>query len=186
LKINIISIIGAIIALIGIVLPWWTMNVTVVATGVNLPYSRSIYLYQTTTTVSGTTVTGQTSLWYGWAAFVFLVLGALVGIAFSFIQRARIMVAMGGILTLLSVTVFAVGLQKDVSTSTIYPPGAGLFSSGNFFGSNFTTYLSFGFWLALVGAIVMLVASLRKPKTTTPTAIPPPTPAQQEPSTTPS
>jgi phosphoglycerol transferase MdoB-like AlkP superfamily enzyme len=194
LRINIISIIGAVIALIGLVLPWWTITYSVepgimIPTGTITSYSASIYTYQTTATSYGTTVTGQMNLWYGWAAFTLLMLGALVGIAFSLIPRARALLAIGGALALLSVIVFAAGLQNDLSTTSGLS-GIGLLSSGTTsvlgVSYNYTTYLTFGFWLALVGAIVMLFASLRKPKTTAPTTTPPPPqPAQQEPSTTP-
>jgi hypothetical protein len=193
LRINIISIIGAVIALIGLVLPWWTITYSVspgisVEPGMIYSYSASIYTYQTTASGYGTTVTGQMNLWYGWAAFALLALGALAGIAFSFIPRARAILALGGALALLSVIVFAAGLQNDLSTTSGLS-GIGLFSSGTTsvlgVSYSYTTYLSIGFWLALVGAIVMLVASLRKPKATAPTAVPPPTPAQQEQASTP-
>jgi phosphoglycerol transferase MdoB-like AlkP superfamily enzyme len=193
LRINIISIIGAVIALIGLALPWWTITYTVspgisIGPGMISSYSASIYTYQTTSSGYGYTVTGQMDLWYGWAAFTLLVLGALLAIAFSLIPRARALLALGGALSLLSVIVFAAGLQNDLSTTSGLS-GIGLLSSGTTsvlgVSYNYTTYLSIGFWLTLVGAIVMLVASLRKPKTTAPTAVPPP-PTQQEPSTPPS
>jgi hypothetical protein len=193
LRINIISIIGAVIALIGLVLPWWTITYSLssgisVEPGMIYSYSASIYTYQTTATGYGTTVTGQMNLWYGWAAFTLLTLGALLGIAFSLIPKARALLALGGALALLSVIVFAAGLQNDLSTTSGLS-GIGLLSSGTTsvlgVSYSYTTYLSIGFWLALVGAIVMLIASLRKPKTTAPTTVPPPTPAQQEQASTP-
>jgi hypothetical protein len=183
LKINVIGIIGAIIALIGLALPWWTMTFSMTA-GMNLSYSASIYLYQTTASGIGTSVTGQMNLWYGWVAFVLLMLGALFGIAGSLIP-ARVILALGGILALLSTVVFAAGLQNDLS-STSGLSSIGMFSSGSFFEYSYATYLSFGFWLALIGAIVILVASLKKPKVTRPTVTPPSPPAQEEAVTSPS
>jgi hypothetical protein len=176
--------IGAIIALIGLALPWWTVTFSVYA-GMNLSYSTSIYLYQTTASGMGTFVTGQMNLWYGWVAFVLLVLGALFGIAFSVIPKAGLILVVGGILSLLSAIVFAAGLQNDLS-GTSGVSGIGLFSSGSFFAQSYITYLSFGFWLALIGAIVMLAAPLKKTKTTAPTVIPPPPPAQEKASASPS
>jgi hypothetical protein len=183
LKINIIGIIGAVIAVIGLALPWWTMTFSVTA-GMNLSYSASIYLYQTTASGIGTSVTGQMNLWYGWVAFVLLVLGALFGIAGSLIP-ARVILVLGGILALLSTIVFATGLQNDLS-STSNLSSIGLFSSGSFLGTSYTTYLSFGFWLALIGAIMILASSLKKPVATVPTVMPPPPPAQEKPITSPS
>jgi hypothetical protein len=183
LKINIIGIIGAIIALIGLVLPWWTMTFSV-TTGINLSYSASIYLYQTTASGIGTSVTGPMNLWYGWVAFILLVLGIFFGIAGSLIP-ARVILVISVILALLSIIVFAAGLQSNLSSTTGLS-GIGLFSSGSFFGYSYMTYLSFGFWFALIGAIVMLAASLKKPKAVSPTVIPPPPPAQEEAGTSPS
>ena len=183
MKINIIGIIGAVIALIGLALPWWTMTFSATA-GMNFSYSASIYLYQTTASGIGTTITGQMDLWYGWVAFALLVLGAFFGIAGSLI-RARLILVIGGILALLSIIVFAAGLQNDLS-STGSLSGIGLFSSGSSLGYNYTTYLSFGFWLALVGAIVMLSALVKKPKAAAPTVVPPTPPAQEKASTSPS
>jgi hypothetical protein len=177
LRINIIGIIGAIIALIGLALPWWTMTLSVSLVQTN-SYSASIYLYQTTASGIGTSVTGPMNLWYGWVAFALLVLGALFGAAGCLIQ-AKIILAAGAILALLSVIIFAAGLQNDLS-STSGLSGIGLFSSGSFFGYSYVTYLSFGFWLALIGAIVMLAASLKNPKPISPTVIPPPSPAQEK------
>lgn len=178
MKLNIIGIIGAIIALIGLVLPWWTMTFSVSA-GINVSYSASIYLYQTTASGVGVSVTGEMNLWYGWVAFALLVLGALFGIAGGIIPKARMILAIGGVLALLSVIIFAVGLQNDLS-STPALSGVGLFSSGSFsgFGTSYSymTYLSFGFWLALVGSIIMVAASFKKLKTIPPAEAPPPPP----------
>jgi hypothetical protein len=171
LKVNIIGIIGAIIALIGLALPWWTMTYSMTA-GMNLSYSVSIYLYQITRSSAGASMISDINLWYGWVAFVLLVLGALFGIAGSLIP-ARVILVLGGILALLSTIVFAAGLQNDFS-STSSPSNIGLFSSGNSFLISYTTYLSFGFWLALAGAILILAASLKKPTETPQTVTPPP------------
>jgi hypothetical protein len=189
LKINVIGIIGAIIALIGLVLPWWTITLSISSPQTDFSYSATIYLYQTTATGIGTSVTGPMNLWYGWVAFILLVLGALFGIAGSLIQE-RFMLLVGAILALLSIIVFAAGLQNDIS-STSSLSGAGLLSSGTFSigifsGYGYVTYLSFGFWLALIGAIVMLAASLRKLTPISPTVIPPPPPAQEKAGTSPS
>jgi hypothetical protein len=172
-----IGIIGAIIALIGLALPWWTY--------VQTPsYSYSIYLYQTTAHIGGASVIGPMNLWYGWVAFVLLVLGALFGIAGSLIQ-ARAILVIGGILPLLSVIIFAAGLQNQLS-STSGGSGIGLFSTGSFFVYSYTTYLSFGFWFALIGAIVMLAALLKKPKAAPQTVIPPAPPEPEKAGTAPS
>jgi hypothetical protein len=187
LKINIIAMGGAIIALFGLAWPWWTITFLSTTMGFNLSYSNSIYPYGATTSIYGTPVTGLMHPWYGWAAFTLLMLGAILAIVFSGIPRARPILALSGTLALLSVIVFATGLQNDLSTTRdVSGFGLGLFSSGMYFSISYTTCISVGFWLTLAGAIIMLVSPLSKPKTTAPTAVtPPPPPTQQEPSTTP-
>ncbi|MEM2971205.1 MAG: hypothetical protein QW270_02115 [Candidatus Bathyarchaeia archaeon] len=80
---------------------------------------------------------------------------------------------------MLSIIIFAVGLQSEISKAPTIAGGpmVGLFSSGsyNFMGlsMDYSTYLSFGFWLALVAAIIMLVAPMKAPVETAPA--PPPT-----------
>jgi hypothetical protein len=100
----------------------------------------------------------------------------VLGIVGSLIRRTRMILVAGG-LVLLSVIVFAAGLRDELSKSALITgyPIVGLFSSGivaRYF--NYTTYLSFGFWLALLAAIVMLTASGRKSKMSAPPAVPQP------------
>ncbi len=117
-----------------------------------------------------------------WAALILVIVGALLALAGSTMGKGRAMLIGGGLLTLLSIIIFAVGLMNDLSGSgmQVVFPGIGLFSSGGIAGlATWSTYLSFGFWLALVAAILMFVGSAWKPKETvaTPPAAPPaPTP----------
>lgn len=164
MKLNIIGIIGAVIAFISSTLPWWAISLSIMGT----PFSDTMYLYQT----------GDfgyvLSLWYVWAAFALVILGGLLGLAGSIVPKGKMLLIGGGVLALLSIIIFAVGLQTDLSSS-----GApfGLFSSsssGTGYITSYSTYLSFGFWLALVSFIVMLVASFRKLPQTIPSTPPPP------------
>ena len=94
-------------------------------------------------------------------------MGALIEISASIIlSKARVILAAGGILVLLSTIVFAAGLENDLSKTIV----------GLFTGPPYVTYLSFGFWLALTGAIVMLAASMKKPKAIAPQLFLPPPP----------
>jgi hypothetical protein len=175
LKPNIIGIVGVIIAFISLALPWWTMTMSVSA--MSYSYSASIYTYQGTTVIAaGTSLAAQLDTWYGWAALALIIVGGLLGVAGSLIQRARTILALGGVLALLSIIVFAAGLQNELSNTLVGAgwPTLGLFSSITLSRFNYTTYLSFGFWLALAGAIIMLAASLRKPHVV---SVAPPTPA---------
>jgi len=115
----------------------------------------------------GFSSTVSVNLWYGWAALALIIVGGILGIAGSLFTKGRIVILGGGLFALLAIVIFAVGLQSELSQplATGFPQ-ASLFSSGSYgsdFGSlNYMTYLSYGFWIALVSAIIMFVASGRK------------------------
>jgi hypothetical protein len=185
LKLNIIGIIGGIIAFISLVLPWWTMAVSINGLGINASADVSVYPYQATASSAGVSITAQVSIWYGWVALVLIVIGGLLGIAGGVLRKTRTVFVAGGVLALLSITIFAVGLQNELSNQTVVSgwPTVALFSSGSFsLYYSYTTYLSYGFWLALVAGVIMLAASLKKPEISAlppapiPPPIPPPTP----------
>jgi hypothetical protein len=158
---------GAVIALVSLVLPWWTMTLVPGRTlmGYHGVREVSIYVYKATTTGGGS-VAVSIGLWYGWVTLVLAVIGGLLGVAGSVRKNSRVVLFAGGLLKVLSVTIFAAGLQSELSKSTVIAgyPIVGLFSSGSgFLGYvSYTSYLSFGFWLTLAAAIVMLVTSTRK------------------------
>jgi tellurite resistance protein TehA-like permease len=85
-----------------------------------------------------------------------------------------------GILALLSIIIFAIGLQGELSTAVPVAglPEVGLFSSGSYsllgVSMDYSTYLTFGFWLALIAAIIAFVASTMHPVAPLPTPPPPP------------
>lgn len=74
-----------------------------------------------------------------------------------------------GILALLSIIIFAAGLQGELSKAPPVSgfPEVGLFSSGSwsFMGASmdYSSYLSFGFWLALIAAILAFISLLKHP-----------------------
>lgn len=180
LKQNIIGILGAIIAFVSVVLPWWTMIVSTSTLGYSFSTDVSIYPYQATANGFGVSSPLSIDIWYGWAALVLVLIGGVLGIAGSLAQRTRMILVAGGLIALLSVIIFAVGLQSELSKSAVVTgyPMVSLFSTGSFLGyANYTTYLSFGFWLALVAAIVMLAASRKKLEISAPPAVPPLSPA---------
>jgi hypothetical protein len=175
MKLNYFGIVGAVLAFVSIALPWWTVSVSAGIAG----GTGNWYLYN-----AGTYGTGL-NLWYDWLALLLVILGGITGLAGSIIPNVKKMLIGGGILALLSIIIFAVGLQNDLSSHTS-PLGVSLniFSSSSFsiygFSYSYSTYLSFGFWLALIAAIIMLVA-MRYPKPTpeapsAPPSQPPPPP----------
>jgi uncharacterized membrane protein YhaH (DUF805 family) len=124
------------------------------------------------------------SFWYAWTALVLIIVGGALGILGSLIQNTRLVLVVGGIFTLLAVVIFAGGLQNQLSTTApiLGGPLVSLFSSGTYEGVNYTTYLSYGFWLALVAAVLMFVACRKSPLQTSTTQT---APTPQEPQPTP-
>jgi hypothetical protein len=84
-----------------------------------------------------------------------VVVGGVLGLAGAVMSNGNNILAGSGILVLIAIIIFPVGFQSDL-TSLNAP--FGIFSSGTY-----STYLSYGFWLALVAAIIMLIAT-RYPK----------------------
>lgn len=117
-----------------------------------------------------------TSLWYGWLALALIIVGGLLGIVGGLKPDKTKLLSYGGALALVSIILFAVGLQIDLLQGTL---GSGygnmyLFASGSVESASYFAYLSFGFWIALAAAIVMFAASKKKPAPVY--AAPPPPP----------
>lgn len=153
MKLNYVGIVGAILAFVSIALPWWTES------ALGLSYDLKLY--------DAGTLGSTLNYWYGWVALVFVLLGGLLGLAGSVMSNGKKIVMGGGILALIAIIVFPVGFQMDLMrlNATI-----GIFNSGTI-----SAYLSYGFWLALVAAIIMLVA-MRYPKPTAQAPSPSPSP----------
>jgi hypothetical protein len=166
LKPNIIGIVGGILAFISLALPWWTMSVS------SFGISMDVSVYPYMAGVSGIGLTGIGGLnWYGWLALVLVVIGGLLGLMGGVKPDKVKMLSYGGALALVSIIIFAVGLQLDFLNvpSTEGAPTLALFGGGSLSASDYGVdvsyfaYLSFGFWIALVAAIMMFVASKKKP-----------------------
>lgn len=181
MKPNYIGIVGGILAFISLALPWWTMSMSSSIMTMSYSVDVSVYPYQAKASAMGMSITFTMELWFGWVALVLVVLGGLLGILGSLLsnQRKRLLIS-GSVLALLSIVIFAIGLQNELSKAPVVPgfPTVGLFSSSSYdylgASMNYSTYLSFGFWLALVAAIIMFIASMRKPVEAAPQPSPPP------------
>jgi hypothetical protein len=172
LRLNYLGIIGGILAFVSLVLPWWVYSLRSSVLGNSIYDGTTLYLYQARATILGIPTVGS-SPFYCSVALVFLVLSGSLGLTGSVIPYGRkIILVVGGILALLSIVVFAIGLQNDISNGAVggLPNGAFLFSSGSYgvLGAlfSYSTYLSFGFWLAFVAAIAMFAAINREPAKT--------------------
>lgn len=159
LKLNLMGIIGGILAFISLALPWWTMSVsTAFETYGNFAVDASVYPY------TAGILSPEISLWYGWVALTLIITGGLIGLAGSLKPNKAKMLSTGGALALVSIIIFAVGLQIDLLQDTLGTGAANVYlfhmSSDDY--ASYFAYLSFGFWIALAAAIVMFAASRRK------------------------
>ena len=150
------------------------------AVGIRVSADVSVYLYQASASAMGVSQIVAMELWFGWAALALVVIAGIAGIVGSVIvgKTGKLILIVAGILALLSIIIFAAGLQSELSTEAPVSgfPEVGLFSSGSydFMGASmdYSTYLSFGFWLALVAAILTFVSLPRHP--TVEQLLPPP------------
>ena len=168
MKLNYVGIVGAILAFVSVALPWWTY--------IALGGSYDLKLYD-----QGALSVWSLNYWYGWLALLLVVIGAILGLWGSIMSDGKKIVIGGGLLTLIAIIIFPIGLQTDLMR--LNAP-FGVFFSGTIFGVSYSTYLSYGFWFALVATIIMFVATLY-PKLTPEAASPPPSPPPPPPSLTP-
>jgi len=212
MKINYIGIAAAIIAFVSLALPWWIMpfsgTMTVGFTEVEMSGDISVYTHDARVTVKAMgfketqSMVDDFSIWYGYAALALIVVAGVAGIVGSLIvgKRGRMILVVAGVLALLSIIIFAAGLDHElVSPGGEVEPGAeltnvrasgsfGLFSSGSFSADvpgegysmefDYSTYLTFGFWLAVVATILTFVSFLIHSMVAPPPPPPPPPPPE--------
>jgi len=186
LRTNYIGIAAGIIAFISLAWPWWTFIMSAETMGFSVSVDLSVSLYQARASAMGMSQTVTMDLWFGWAALALILIAALGAIVGSTIigKTGKTIILVAGILALLSIIVFAAGLQNELSKA---PPASGfpkvgLFSTGswNLMGTSmdYSSYLTFGFWLALIAAILSFI-SLGKHPITPPAATPAATPTPE-------
>jgi len=118
-----------------------------------LPRTWMIYLYQTTYSVRGSlfVVDGE---WYGFMAMGLVLAGVVLEIVGSF-PRYRKMLYAGVILVASGILFFTVGLVFYGYSPFIWV------TAGE---TPYSTYLSYGYWLAVAAFAIPIVASLFRKK----------------------
>jgi hypothetical protein len=116
LRPSIAGIVGAVICIIGLALPWWTLSRTLD----KVPASIDFFLYRTTITGTGLTQSGQAMYWVGLIAITFLITGIIVALVGSItFDRRPMLLAIGGLLVLTSAIFFPLALpmtgHNDIS-----------------------------------------------------------------------
>ena len=191
--INYIGVITGIIAFFSLALPWWTMPMSVTFMGMDMSADMSVYTFDAKMTMDFMGVTESESIvddfsiWYGYVALVLIIFAGVAAIAGSLTvgKAGRNLLIIAGVVALLSVTIFAAGLHNELVSpqeltgepelTNVRTSGSfGLFSKGTFSGSipgegsiafGYSTYLTFGFWLALAAGVIALVAIANHPMT---------------------
>lgn len=166
LKLNYLGIVGGILAFISIGGSWWTMTMKMTTLTGEVSSSADLFLYEARK--AGLPVALPIELgWFSWAALALLIIGGIIGIVSSLgivgsvtKKFGKKLPVFGGVFALLSMIIFAVGLQMQLSSV----PGLGLFSDGNLVGWSYSTGLSIGFWLALIATIVTFAALRKMPE----------------------
>lgn len=181
LKVNRLGIFACILVFIAPALPWWTMTTLITGFLGETMTELSVYLYEarmSTSSNMGQTITilASMNLWYGRVALVLIVIGGVLGIIGSITagKRGKIFLSGSGTFMLLSIIIFAVGLQNELATlpqgTAGLPPSissASLFSSDSStfmgFSINYQTYLTFGFWITLIATMLEFIAVFKHP-----------------------
>jgi hypothetical protein len=151
-KLNYVGVAGSILTLISGFLPWWTISSsTRWAEG-----TMTMYLYNTE-------IAGSSAFFGNWeneplsnvlafASLVLLVIGSVSAIVGSLRNNKSVLVS-GGALGLAAPLGFVVTLQW----LWLLTNGIGVYSSGTLpNGVSYSSHLESGFWLSVIGAIIML------------------------------
>lgn len=154
MKLNPLGLASAIMAFVSLALPWWVLTVE--------SYSLSIYPWGWIG--SGITVYRGQELSFIYIALAFIVIGGVLGVIGSFRvgKNGKRLLIISGIVAVLSLIIFASGLNSFLVRTFVKVKS--LFYSGPFNGGwSASAYLSFGFWLALVTAILAFIAYVKHP-----------------------
>jgi len=173
LHVNWVGIVAAITAFISSLVPWWTMTVAHRWLDSGFRGDLFIYLYivEFVSLLEGVEQPTM-SLLYCWIAFaIILSAGSLILIGSMIAKKSgKTVIIVAAALILLSVVIFGAGLSIELSQVTPSPdlPKVGFLSSGSFtfMGMpyfNYSTYPTFGFWVALVSAILAFASSIVHP-----------------------
>jgi len=155
LKYNALGVFTAIIAFLSLVLPWWTLTMSLGDQTLDVvlyPWGVSGNLGQ----IFGST----TELWWTYVAMVLVVAGGVLGLIGTLLieKSGKTLLAASGLVSMLSLIVFATGLISNLSHKF---PGVVVFYFGRYYLGDVSAYLSFGFWLELTAGILSFVASAR-------------------------
>jgi len=162
-RLNYLGILGAIVAFASLVMPWWNMtaSVPIVGLGNSTAIDFPLYLYSTSARLLANPPSQVVSLnlWFCWVTLALVALAGILAMVGSMIVgKGNRILLIGGVIGILSMVVFTVGLQIELSNAG---SGLDLFKTASGTWGTLATYLSFGFWGTLAAAVTMLVAAMR-------------------------
>jgi len=188
LKPNYLGIVGGILALVSLALPWWTMSISFS----NGPY-RSVDLSILYTASQNDVVARLEPNWYpeqyvffGLLAIFIMVMGGATAIV-SGVRPDMLKNFRRGTFILISIISFVIGLElilyRWIGWLNVFLFGSDevIIIGEHVEFVSYSSYLSFGFWLALAAAIIIFVAFRKKPvrAAVAPQPSPPPAMSQQ-------
>ena len=162
-KLNYLGILGAIVAFASLSMPWWNLraSIPIMGLGNSTVIDFPLYLFSTSASaiVNPSTQVVSLDLWFCWATLALIASAGIFAIVGSIaIGKGNRILLVGGIVGLISIIVFAIGLQTEL---TALGSGLNLFTMASGPWGALTAYLSYGFWGALVATVTMLVAATR-------------------------
>jgi hypothetical protein len=173
-KFNYLALAAGIFALASLFLPWFVGEFNLTTTGTKVEFTA--YLYQIIGTVNGTSQTAALSIWFGLTVVAFGVIAAVSAFTGSFIggKKGKLLIYITGILSILSIVIFFVGLvtSKFIGSN-------GFVYALSYFSNNLgltnaqvNSHLDFvfsigtigyGAWLALIAGIIAFAAIIMHP-----------------------
>jgi hypothetical protein len=173
-KINYLAIAAGVLALVSLSLPWFSVNNNLIPSGITVLFTA--YLYQIVGTANGASQTISAAIWFAVTAIAFLALSAVCAFAGSFIagKKGKLLIYITGILSILSIVVFALGLfSSDFVGSNGFEYTLSHFSNNlgltaeQINGTHRSTFsvdmIGYGMWLALVAGIIAFAAIIMHP-----------------------
>jgi hypothetical protein len=167
-RLNYVGILGGIVAFASLIMPWWTAIATVPLTSLGTiklyyPLDFSLYLYEASASFVANpalyTKVVTLNLWFCWATLALSALAGILAIVGSVRPgKGKRILVIAGLVALVSIVVFAVGLESELSRTV---SGLDLFDTVSGTWGTLTTYLSLGFWIGLVAGVIMFFAAWR-------------------------
>jgi ribosomal protein L40E len=148
----VLGIAAGVLALASLAFPWWILEIEAMGTISLYPWG-----------VKGAWVAMGPYLGI-YLALLLVSVGGIMSIVGGLIGDKKRNMLYSGIILVIGVAVFAISLQSWIQKTFIYVDS--LFYSGTYDGYTYTAHasLSTGFWMALAGAVLSLMAYVLHPK----------------------